>query len=115
MDFRRLDAQDRARLKILRVVCPNMTVRHLPVIVRRQKTFHRINRADRVRVVVNRAALTRFPAQNEAFEICAFVDEIPGVLLLGEMDMWFNFRTINLQSGYESPEVRKLHFPRGVL
>jgi len=65
-------------------------------------------------MVVNRAALARFPAQNEAFEICAFVDEIPGVLLLGEKDMWFNFRTIYLQSGYESPEVRKLHFPRGV-
>jgi hypothetical protein len=28
--------------------------------------------------------------------------------------MWFNFRTIYLQSGYESPEVRKPHFPRGV-
>ena len=66
-------------------------------------------------MIVNRTALARPPAQDEAFEILAFVNEISSIAFFREEQMRLDLRRLRLEIRDESAQVGQLHLLRCVL
>ena len=63
---------------------------------------------------MNRAALSRQPAQNKALEIMSLVYEVARVAIVRELSVRFNLPLFGLQIGDEPAQIRKPHLLRFV-
>jgi len=66
-------------------------------------------------MVMDRTPLTGAPTQHKAFKIIAFVNQVAGIAVFRELDITLYLFSFWFESGDESAQVGKFHFPRFVL
>ena len=62
-------------------------------------------------MIVDRAALSRLPAQDKAFKIFTFIYKVAGVALVCEVEVGVDLPLFRPQIGNKPSQVRQLHLP----